>query len=897
MSNDNNLCTCGCCEGNEQLTPQALANFSGLSALRYRIGTHYSFKESMLIALSKWKATRKLTTRDNDDHGIASIDAWATVLDVLSFYQERILNEGYLRTAVERLSVVELAQHLNYKPKPGVAASTFLAFSMNDAVGAPSTATIPVGTKVQSIPEQDQLPQIFETIEEIEAKISWNGIRLLTKKKEIPVYGKKEIYLQGINTGLQTGDGILMIGKERRDDPKNENWDFRRIKEVITNNDKNYTKVTWHDGLGKTLFGHKVDPASLDFRVYAMKQKAFLFGYNAPDIDVLSNEVRVRFQNHAGTDYKEFTISEISEVEKTIHLDNIYSKIVRDNWIVLSHSAYEEVYEVADVSESSRKKFTLASKTTKLKLNGENLKEEFDGNVRDTVVFAQSEEFEIAEKPITESPKSNVIQLEKILADLTEEKIIIISGKRRRLMISPTKDKLELTSEKNEKKELVTGDLLTVMNIPVVGDTTNFTLKDNTGFTGSISLKKDQWEFIDVLDSDEVLSEVHVITGVTFDNYSTTLTLEKDLENFYDRSSVIVYANIAKATHGDTKEETAGSGNASLVFQKFELKQRPLTYVSAASATGIATTLEIRVNDILWEEVPSFYGMSPKDKVYTVKINDDGKVIVQFGDGITGARLPTGTENIKAKYRVGIGTDGMLKASALSMLMTPQLGVNKVNNPLPTSGAEDKETIDGAKRNLPFTVLTLDRIVSVKDFEDFANAFAGISKARADIIWNGEEQSIFITIASADTSEIKKESELYQNLLKAIRSAGKFYRNIYLENYKQVTFSVVAKIKVHPAYLFENVKTAVEDQLKEKFSFDAREFGQDVTPAEVITAIQQVEGVVYVDLELLDNKKPFEQGIHYRIASAIARRSGANILPAQLLTINPDGITISEILL
>jgi hypothetical protein len=65
----------------------------------------------------------------------------------------------------------------------------------------------------------------------------------------------------------------------------------------------------------------------------------------------------------------------------------------------------------------------------------------------------------------------------------------------------------------------------------------------------------------------------------------------------------------------------------------------------------------------------------------------------------------------------------------------------------------------------------------------------------------------------------------------------------------------------------------------------------------VITAIQQVDGVVYVDLELLDNKKPFEQGIHYRISSEIARHSGANILPAQLLTIDPDRITISEILL
>lgn len=36
-----------------------------------------------------------------DDLIVALLRAWATVADVLSFYQERIANEGFLRTAVE----------------------------------------------------------------------------------------------------------------------------------------------------------------------------------------------------------------------------------------------------------------------------------------------------------------------------------------------------------------------------------------------------------------------------------------------------------------------------------------------------------------------------------------------------------------------------------------------------------------------------------------------------------------------------------------------------------------------------------------------------------------------------------------------------------------------------
>jgi len=44
--------------------------------------------------------------RDDSDPSIALLDAWAVVADVLTFYQERISNEGYLRTAQERTSLI-----------------------------------------------------------------------------------------------------------------------------------------------------------------------------------------------------------------------------------------------------------------------------------------------------------------------------------------------------------------------------------------------------------------------------------------------------------------------------------------------------------------------------------------------------------------------------------------------------------------------------------------------------------------------------------------------------------------------------------------------------------------------------------------------------------------------
>src|SRR2546423_237015 len=167
---------CGCCEGVEDETPALIENLPGLTALAYRVGTHSRFKESMQVDLSRHAPLRDLKTRRDDDPTIGLLDAWATVLDVLTFYQERVANEGYLRTGTERRSLLELARSIGYELRPGIAASTYLMFTMETAAGAPPEAIVSVGTKAQSVPEQDQQAQTFETIEEITGRPAWNEL-------------------------------------------------------------------------------------------------------------------------------------------------------------------------------------------------------------------------------------------------------------------------------------------------------------------------------------------------------------------------------------------------------------------------------------------------------------------------------------------------------------------------------------------------------------------------------------------------------------------------------------------------------------------------------------------------------------------------------------------------
>jgi hypothetical protein len=184
--------------------------------LDYRVGRYGTFLDSMLSELSDARLPTRdgLRTRAADDASIALLDAGASLLDVLTFYQERIANEGYLRTATERRSVLELAKLVGYKLRPGVSASAYLAFTIEQG----HRLTIQKGCKAQSIPGPDELPQTFETSEDLEARWEWNQLvprrtepQLdLTKDLSTTLGGARLVYLKGTSTGLRVNDPLLV---------------------------------------------------------------------------------------------------------------------------------------------------------------------------------------------------------------------------------------------------------------------------------------------------------------------------------------------------------------------------------------------------------------------------------------------------------------------------------------------------------------------------------------------------------------------------------------------------------------------------------------------------------------------------------------------------------------
>src|SRR5215472_12927547 len=175
---DTDTAPCGCCIGVTRETPAPTTNRPGLSRIAYRAGTHASFKASLLSALSDpaFPALAPLATRDDSDFSIALLDAFAVTADILTFYQERLANESYLRTAAQPRSVFELARLVGYVPSPGVSAGARLAFTLNDAPGAPDPVAIAAGTRVQSVPAPGQAPATIETSADLTARIGYNAM-------------------------------------------------------------------------------------------------------------------------------------------------------------------------------------------------------------------------------------------------------------------------------------------------------------------------------------------------------------------------------------------------------------------------------------------------------------------------------------------------------------------------------------------------------------------------------------------------------------------------------------------------------------------------------------------------------------------------------------------------
>ena len=138
----------------------------------YTSRDYVSIREDLLSLIPSFNPA--WTTRDPADFGITMVDLFSYMGDLINFYIDRATNEGFLSTASQRDSVLQLAALLGYTPTPSSAATVTLTFTNTTG----SDVYVSAGTQIATTTVVDGISTqiIFETDERVLVPAASGGV-------------------------------------------------------------------------------------------------------------------------------------------------------------------------------------------------------------------------------------------------------------------------------------------------------------------------------------------------------------------------------------------------------------------------------------------------------------------------------------------------------------------------------------------------------------------------------------------------------------------------------------------------------------------------------------------------------------------------------------------------
>ena len=905
-----------CCElpSPPPAAPIPIENQPGQSAIRYRIGNFTSFRQAMLNQLAEsvqGKVVPSVNTRlaPDGDYQLMFVELWAYLADVLTFYQERIANEAFLQTATQRDTLLRLCRLIDYRPNAGAGANALLAFTIEKN----KSVHIPAGFRAGNKPVQGKEPAVFETESAFTAiglhsaipisaiaptnqfaalndfrellmqsftesptgptrtalsniystmgplfsqsfEISPVLTNLVEKEKsprEKNILGELEnqspstsfesrfvlsektrpIVLQGTKTQLSAGDYVLIV-------PKNAKEELRQLDSVRVDKATNTTTIFWTETVA--TFSYERDAELFAFRVVASP-----FGSSAPAFDALSPTLT----NIEGAPFKDKNWDDAnkpdSKIPKDTHLylDQTYvgatgSASQKGKVVLIAPGLDPKVLLVKGVRQETKSQFTIVAKVTVLSLEEEIPEKSYP--IRSTVILTGAERLTL----------QNNLPLPRMMGGET----LILAGQYPRLQIG--------------QKVVVRGKRIDPITLEM----------DETA--GSEEAE---------LDKAPVVDET---------NNLTTVVLKSALQANYVRAETVLLANVVSATQGETiKDEVLGNGNGS-AFQLFSLKKKPLTFLPSTNSevlSAVESTLRVTVNGERWTERTTLFDSPADANAYTTLQDEVGRTTVIFGDGISGAKPPTGRDNIRARYRQGMGVDGNVSGLGIAQLLDNIPGIQKVVNPLPALGGLDPERIDQIRTNAPASLRTFGKAVSVRDYADLALNFPGVAKASAawvDFDPNTKKAIahpyIRLTVAMAGHAKLAEQPSFAKRLREFLDRRRDPNVPLRVTDGTEVLIDVKVNIAVDDRFPRQATLDRVREMLSSianpngppgYFSFDRLHFGQNIALSDLYRSIQAVKGVRYAVIEKLQRRHS---------GSTIVESADILVGPTELVVIQND---------
>lgn len=873
---------CFCCEGGEHVSAD---NRAGLSHINYRIGTYASIREFLLHNLNKTASLQAWTHRGADDPGIALLEGAAILGDILTFYQELYANEAYLSTAVWRDSIAELVRLVGYRLSPGIGGNATFAFEVKGT----KAVTVPAHFPVKAQLEEHDKPSEFETTSELQAYPWLSRFNLFRPFQTTQVMSTTtEFYITSPNqflapVTLKKGDRLLIGDVDTTSGGMPTKLSHAEI--VIVDSVRvlhGVSRIKIKGALQRTTNSNSI-------AAFQLGRSFHHFGFNGP-------QTIVKTPNPPSSTATTMTSGGKQTTTVTTELDQSNVSFYRSLTATTANSSSSSSpppfqygwpsgpfgwggglggfgSALEDALQQLADLFSSLSNTVRI-VSPSLAKQEFpiDAEVQDLptgVPFIVQGTFSKAEDATDTSEFTLIRRISKI------KSVSATWGQLTAMSSFVTLDSALDTSVgaygyadiRTIQMHEVVSPALTMLAAPQ--ETT--AAKGNTlAFYGTDAEVKTLSQRQIMLDYPEAEAAVLTVTGVP--NAPTAAPLAKQLQLITlaqevsyasfpaDGTPVVtVYGNLAPATEGKSQPEAVlGNGDTTQVFQTFKVPKAPLTYLITSANTPPETPeLEVYVNGRLWQRVSTLFGRGASEEIYIVREDADGNSWVQFGDGKTGARLPTGIKNVSAVYRTGTGAFGNLQADAKVQAGARLTGLDKVQMPDVASGGAEPEGGDNARRAAPGKIQSLDRLVSLQDFESEASAIPGV--ARASAAWQLADNLPAVVITTLMETGRALERKAVQDTLSSFnRGRGPQRFPVIAAEGKRLYVGLSAEVTIDPTFRVEllqpelekalGVTTGASASMEDQtglFSLRRRRFGQSEYATTIEGVIQQVAGVVW----------------------------------------------------
>lgn len=808
--------------------PARIYNRPALDEIGYRIGGFTEMRAHILDQINKAPALQAWTHRGNDDPGIAMVESAAIVGDILTFYQKLYANESYIRTARWRESIADLVRLSGYCLSPGVAGQTTFSLEVKGDV----PVNVPAGFGLKAQLEDVTEPVEFETRAELTAQPRLSVFNLY-RPRQIPSIApgtNQFVIVTGDGSSFAKNDRLL-VGSASPDsnDPKRIN-----SAEIVVVDE---VQESFGEYLVKVKGAITKASTSSPIMAYKLGRSFRHFGHTAPPnaVDTSTEPATTRatkferpLDEDTGTGFVEPTLKSTEFL-----MDQEVDDLAVGNRIL--------------IQASLKKDTTVKPKGSKK--NAQTAQSKFDRTLVRTI---QS----VAQGAYTWGPSSGActrITLDSALPSQVQSlhgmtqasSVDIRSMVFHEVIGEPVQLKAAYKNTApargNELYYYGTGSqhqALMNRRLLLVGPDAETRSVQVMSVEASSATTATQ----------NLMRRINLDQSVAYRNFD------------FDEAAVTVYGNLVDVTQGKSEKEiTLGSGDQRRIFQTFPLAKAPLTYLLDETRTPAETPeLKIYVDGNLWRQLDTLFTASADDHTYIVREDDEGNSFIQFGDGVHGARLPSGKNNVVAIYRTGNGANGELKADTSPQATGKLKELSKVHLYHRVTGGAQPESEDCARSSAPGRMQSLGRLVGLQDYEAETLAIPGVLKAKA--AWVAADGVPCLSMVVLTESGTEEDTDRVRDIIRTYsrcRGASRFPIDVVhgARQYVYLDITVGFDATYREADLTQAIhqdlgaeSSADEEGGSGLFSLVNRQFGESAHRSHIIAAVQQIDGVTWVKL-------------------------------------------------